>query len=95
MQTTSFFRCHLYRNHRQELMDTVSQHGNITLNIILNGDLHLSNESNIVIFEAVERYIQRTKTFEAKVNRLHSYQLLFVPDKMDFYRVAVIRSIQR
>ena len=58
-----FFRCHLYRNHRQELMDTISQHGNITLNIILNGDLHLCNESNIVIFEAVQRYIQRTKRF--------------------------------
>ena len=58
-----FFRCHLYRNHRQELMATISQHGNITLNIILNGDLNLSNESNMVIFEAVQRYIQRTKRF--------------------------------
>ena len=58
-----FFRCHLYRNHRQELMATISQHGNITLNIILNGDLNLSNESNMVIFEAVQRYIQRTKKF--------------------------------
>ena len=44
-------------------MDTISQHDIITLNIILNGDLNLSNESNIVIFEAVQRYIQRTKRF--------------------------------
>ena len=58
-----FFRCHLYRNHRQELMDTLSQHGNITLNIILNGYLNLSNESSIAIFEVVQRYIQRTKLF--------------------------------
>ena len=36
-------------------MDTISQHGNITHNIILNGDLNLSNDSNIVIFEAVQR----------------------------------------
>ena len=44
-------------------MDTLSQHGNITLNIILNRDLNLPNESNIVIFEAVQRYIERTKRF--------------------------------
>ena len=47
----------------KELVDTISQHGNITLNIILNGDLNLSYESNIVIFGAVQRYIQRTKRF--------------------------------
>ena len=45
-------------------MDTLSQHGNITLNIILNGDLNLPNEANIAIFEAVQRYIQRTKRFQ-------------------------------
>ena len=44
-------------------MDTLSQHGNITLNIILNGDLDLPNEANIAISEAVQRYIQRTKRF--------------------------------
>ena len=38
----------------KEKMATISQHGNITLNIILNGDLNLSNESNMVIFEAVQ-----------------------------------------
>ena len=58
-----FFRCHLYQNHRQVLIDTLSQHGNITLNIILNGGLNLPNEANIAIFEAVQRYIQRTKRF--------------------------------
>ena len=58
-----FFRCHLYRNHRQVLMDTLSQHCNITIKIILNGDLNLPNEANIAIFEAVQRYIQRTKRF--------------------------------
>ena len=42
-------------------MDTLSQHGDITLNIILNGYLNLSNESSIAIFEVVQRYIQRTK----------------------------------
>ena len=63
---------HLYRNHRQVFMDTLSQHGNITLNIILNGDLNLPNEANIAIFEAVQ--------ILKKVNRLHSYQSLFVPD---------------
>ena len=49
-----FFRCHLYQNRRQVIMDTLSQHGNITLNIILNGDLNLPNEANIAIFEAVQ-----------------------------------------
>ena len=44
-------------------MDTLSQYGNITLNIILNGDLNLSKESNMVIFEAVHRHIKRTKRF--------------------------------
>ena len=42
-----FFRCNLYRNHRQELIDTLSQHDNITLNVIFNGNVNLSNESNI------------------------------------------------
>ena len=59
----NLFRCHLYQNHRQVLMDTLSQHGNMTLNIILNGGLNLPNEANIAIFEAVQRYIQRSKRF--------------------------------
>ena len=44
-------------------MDTLSQHGDITLNINLNDDLNLSNETNVVIFEAVQKYDQRTKRF--------------------------------
>ena len=34
-----FFRCNLHRNHRQELMDILSQYVNITLNIVLNAIL--------------------------------------------------------
>ena len=36
------FRYNIYRNDRQELIDTLSQHGNITLNIILHGNVNLS-----------------------------------------------------
>ena len=60
-------------------MDTLSQHGNITLNIILNGGLNLPNEANIAIFEAVKSISKERKEFK-KVNRSHSYQSLFVPD---------------
>ncbi|MCG8049110.1 MAG: reverse transcriptase domain-containing protein [Candidatus Thiodiazotropha endolucinida] len=58
-----FFRCHLYLNHRQELIDNTSHHGNVTLNTLLNGDCNLPYESNISIFEAVHRYIKKTKRF--------------------------------
>ena len=50
-------------------MDTLSQHGNITLNIIVNGDLNLPNEVNLVIFEAVQSYIQRKLMGYTRISR--------------------------
>ena len=52
----------------KELVDTISQHGSITLNIILNGDLNLSYESNIVIFLRQYRGISKEwKDFKRKL----------------------------
>ena len=48
-------------------MDNLSQHGNITLNIILNGDLNLSNESNIVILKQYRGIAKERKDFKRKL----------------------------
>ena len=53
----------LYREQRIELYDTVSQYCNITLDVLLCGDESLSFETNVIVFEAVHKYIQSSKRF--------------------------------
>ena len=55
--------CRLYREQRIELYDTVSQYCNITLDVLLCGDESLSFETNVIVFEAVHKYIQSSKRF--------------------------------
>ena len=52
-----------YREQRIELYDTVSQYCNITLDVLLCGDESLSFETNVIVFEAVHKYIQSSKRF--------------------------------
>ena len=49
-------------------MDTLSQHGNITLNVILNGDSNLSNESTMAIFKQY-RGLSKKKKKKKKKNK--------------------------
>ena len=55
--------CRLYREQRIELYDTVSQYCNISLDVLLCGDESLSFETNVIVFEAVHKYIQSSKRF--------------------------------
>lgn len=55
--------CPLYRVQRAELMDIVSNQTYVTLDTLLFGNDTLSVHTNILIFEAVQKYINDTKRF--------------------------------
>ena len=59
-----FFECPLYTHHRIELFNSLSQHHNLTLNLVLCGDTSLSDVTNSFIFEKVQKFIIDTKRFE-------------------------------
>ena len=56
--------CRLYRDQRAEIINTVSQQTPVTLHILLYGNSMLSLQANIIIFEAVQKYINDTKRFK-------------------------------
>ena len=58
-----FLRCHLYREHRVALQNSILQYSIFNLNVILKGDENLSYETNVSIFESVHKYIQNTNRF--------------------------------
>ena len=58
-----FFKCHLYRDHRLVLHNSIMQHCNVSLNVILRGNESLSNEINIRIFESVHKFIKNSNRF--------------------------------
>ena len=58
-----FFECPLYRHIRADFLNEMVMHGNITLNHILYGNPHISNDDNIIIFKAVHRYIRDSRRF--------------------------------
>ena len=64
--------CRLYHDQRAELINTVSQQTKVTLHILLYGNSMLSLQANIIIFEAVQKYINDTKRFK---NILRQYNL--------------------
>ena len=58
-----FLKCMLYNEHRLELFRKGSQFCDLTLDVLLKGNLTLSFETNMEIFKSVQRYIQSTKRF--------------------------------
>ena len=56
--------CRLYREQRFELYQTVSRFCYITVDILLYGDESLCHETNIIVFEAVRKFIQSSKRIE-------------------------------
>ena len=58
-----FFKCHLYRNHRLVLHNSIMQHCNVTHYVILRGNKSFSNEINISIFESVHNFIENSNRF--------------------------------
>ena len=59
--------CRLHRDQRAELINTVSQQTQVTLHILLYGNSMLSPQANIIIFEAVQKYINDTKRFKQQI----------------------------
>ena len=55
--------CRLYRQQRIKLYDTVSKYCNITSDVLLCSDKLLSCETNFIVFEAVNKYIQSNRCF--------------------------------
>ena len=58
-----FFHCINFRQQRTELINEISQYCIPSLNVILYGDLTLSLETNLQIFQAVHKYICNTQRF--------------------------------
>ena len=58
-----FFICQLYTHLRVELRQSITQYCNMTLDVLLRGDERLSTNINTTIFEAVHKYIQKSKRF--------------------------------
>ena len=58
-----FFHCRMYRLQRTELLNTVGQYMNPSLQLLLYGDPSLTLEINIKVFECVNKYLLNTKRF--------------------------------
>ena len=58
-----FFHCRRYTTVRQGFNDTMRVLQPLSIYLILCGNENLNFETNIVLFRAVQRYIQFTKRF--------------------------------
>ena len=58
------FECPLYTQQRLSLFNSLSLHHNLSINLVLFGETSLSDESNALLFEKVQKYIIDTKRFE-------------------------------
>ena len=56
-------KCHKYDNFRNILFTSLPLLPNLTLNILLCGDINVSYETNILIFETVHTYITNSRRF--------------------------------
>jgi hypothetical protein len=61
--THYFLHCPLFTHERQELVNVISQHSNVDINVLLHGNQSLSIEQNKVIFDAVHKYILDSNRF--------------------------------
>ena len=79
-----FFRCRRYTTERQVFNDTVRVLQSLSINLILYGNEDLNFETNIVLFRAIQRYIQVIKRFNIFSDSLfeniilHKYQLNYM-----------------
>ena len=58
-----FLECPKYTNLRPELISTIYQFCNPSINVILTGSTTLPYDSNVSIFKSVQKYIRDTKRF--------------------------------
>ena len=58
-----FFHCSNFIQQRIELINEISRHCRPSLNLILYGDSTFSFETNVLIFQAVHKYICNTQRF--------------------------------
>ena len=56
-------KCPIYQQQRVTLTQIISQHCQISSHLLLYGDISLPLEINILVFEAVQKYIQDSKRF--------------------------------
>ena len=61
-----FFICQTYNDQRQQLLNTVNPICNATSILLLFGDSSLTLDQNIIIFDAVQKYILATKRFRTQ-----------------------------
>ena len=59
-----FFHCIHFRQQRTVLINEISRYYNPSLTLLLHGDQTLSFETNVIIFQAVHKYICNTQRFE-------------------------------
>ena len=58
-----FLECPQYMDLRLELFNAISVYSCVTLDVILHGNLMLTNEQNMAIFDAVHNFIVNTRRF--------------------------------
>ena len=58
-----FLYCHYYYEQRNEMLSSLSQLCNVSLDVLLFGDSSLSVDVNTQIFAVVQKFIRDTKRF--------------------------------
>ena len=56
--------CSRYTDERRVMVNAVQSLTEVSLRVLLYGDDNLTEEQNLVLFEAVHRYIHATKRLE-------------------------------
>ena len=56
-----FLQCPLYNTHRVSLLRTISQYSQPSIEVILNGNSVLPNDTNTCIFKAVHKFIEKNE----------------------------------
>ena len=57
------FDCPNYQEFRVKTFDSIPADINITLQVLLYGDINMGYEQNIAVFKAVQLYIEQTRRF--------------------------------
>ena len=65
-----FFHCPNFTQQRIELLNEISRYSTPSLTLFLYGDLTLSYETNVLIFQAVHIYVQHTSLLSQMVSTI-------------------------
>ena len=85
------FDCNRFNNLRQEMMQSISQLCEPTLNALLHGVIDLSDETNRQLFITIQEYILRTKRFSKLPLSNYSLTLIFT----NYYTFIICLNVRK